>query len=490
MQGLTLFWKKNPALWVSLIFSCALLTAFGNFSAFIPLPFIFFFLSKHQKIFAIALFLTICFWTKYTYTIPSTSCEGQARFIISSYVPIKHRGWNYKGTLVSFTSNGQIVAKKLPCRIFSDTLYDANYEYTIDSTLKFKKGRGYVSLKTKNGWQKEKKRFSLAPHRFHLKKTIQEFLIKNIKDKKAASFLVSLITGDAQDDVQRYVFAKLGLAHLFAVSGFHFALFAFAFHFFLRIFFPKKVEAFILLFILSAFFLFIGCAPSVERAWFTALFTLFALLVEKEKKSLNTFGLALLCVLITNPFFIKDLGFILSFLATSGILLFFTTSDYFLQKLFPKKSYEEMKEKSFVAQLMYVMSIFFRKALALNIAVHIPLFPVLLATFHKFPFHSLIYNLFFPFLVSIALIGLLFATPFYFLFPPLGKFLFSCINIYTKLILQITELSPFPMKTWYVETLMPGFLPITLTSIFLFGILFKFYLEKKREMGEFEFMFY
>lgn len=422
--------------------------------------------------------------------IPYENSFGKATFTIDSFTKVK-LGWNYKGTLCTFVAeDNSLVAKKLPCRVYSETFYEPSFEYSCLALLKYKEGRGYVTLKPKGPWEASKTHFSLAHPRFQLKKKIQQFLYKHITEKKSAAFLISLLTGDAEDDIQRYVFAKLGLAHLFAVSGFHFALFAFAFHFFLRLFLKRKVEAVVLLVILTLFFLFIGCAASVERAWFTSLFSLFSILVEKERKSLNTFGLALLCVLLTNPLFIKDLGFQLSFLATSGILLFFNQSDHVLQKLIPKKPFEEMKTKSVLTQGLYIVSLIFRKAMALNIAVHIPLFPILLATFHKFPFHSLIYNLFFPFLVSLSLFALLFSLPLYFLWAPLGNFGFHLVTLYTTTILKIPEFSPFPLKTLYVESLFTGFTTLSLNTIFLLGILFQNYLERKKRLGEFNLLFY
>lgn len=64
-----------------------------------------------------------------------------------------------------------------------------------------------------------------------------------------------------------------------------------------------------------------GFSPSVTRAGIMMLLYLGGFLLRREPDSLNSLGLAALVILFANPFAAADLGMLLSFSATAGILL-------------------------------------------------------------------------------------------------------------------------------------------------------------------------
>lgn len=474
-----LFWKQNPALWVALSLTLGLMAQLLAISSILPYVFIWGFLPKKEKILSILFFLSAFFFAHEYYKSPSEGMPGLGLFTIKTYTPSKFGGWLYKGTLDSFEPLGKSCIKThISCSVFSDVFYEPSFKYAIEGTCR-KKG-SIVVIKSHKPWIQKESVFSLAKLRDQTKKHVIYFFREKLPDKKVSSFLSSLVTGVAQDEIQKHVFAKLGLAHLFAVSGFHFALFACVFHFILRLFLPRKVESCLLLLILSIFFLFIGNCPSVARSWFMAIFALIALLLDKEKRSLNTLGLSLFFVILIDPYYVTDLSFQLSFLATGGILLLYSSLDYCLQYFLPKKDKNRVLEKNLFFQYLYILGSFFRKAMALNLAVHIVLFPIYISLFSKFPWHSLVYNLFFPFLVSIALFFLSFSSLMYFVVPVMGDFFFFLTTRYTKIILWFTEFPPFPEHNWYVEKTIPYLSSVMLTALFLGGVLGKYYITQKK----------
>lgn len=91
---------------------------------------------------------------------------------------------------------------------------------------------------------------------------------------------------------------------------------------------------------------------------------------------------------------------------------------------------------------MHLLFLFFRKAFSLTLSVNIVLIPVLLFHFHQFPFLSLFYNLFFPFLVGVALFLLLFSLKIDLLFPYLSSPLFFLTDWFTSELLTFASFPP------------------------------------------------
>lgn len=434
-------------------------------------------LENKRKIAVLIIFLAASSFCAKYYIFPKEAHEGTGHFFLHSSSKMGKRGFYHKGELIHF-SNEKLCARHIPCAIFTKNPLELSQLYFVEGKLQKKRG---FSLETKKELQKIRELRSLISWRQKTKSQVNHFIKEKIKSKEAACFISSLLTGVTQDPIQRHLFTKLGLAHLFAVSGFHFVLVAYFFRCLLRPFFTRRMEALLLFFLLTCFFIFMGASASVQRAWSIAIFSTIALFFSKEGKSLNTFGLSLLVVLATDLRYAKELSFQLSFLATFGILLFYPLFEALLSPLFPRFSWAEVKKGSFVEKVLFVLSVFLKKALSLNAAVHALLLPILFFVFHSFPLHSLLYNLFFPFLVSIALFLFLFTLPIYAFVPMLGKLLFSLTTIYTTAILEIVEFPPFPLKTVYVESFSSGAVTIILTVMITLGILGRHYLTRKKE---------
>lgn len=239
---------------------------------------------------------------------------------------------------------------------------------------------------------------------------------------------------------------------------------------------------------LSSYFLFLGWAPSITRAWITILIALLGLLLEKRSFALNSLGVALLVTLFLDPFCCQQIGFQFSFIVTASILLFHSASKFLVEQIWKKRPLSQMVEMSSLDQHGYYILSLLREAFALAISVNLTAFPIALFYFNKFPLMSLVYNLFFPFMVSISmlllLLGILFSWSF------LGYVFHAINNRYTEFMLNFTYNLPTSWDiTWRISSFPLWLLTLYLCLIFSAGILCRHYLEsKKREVEDFVFI--
>jgi competence protein ComEC len=443
------FWERNPALFYGLIFFLGCLFVLQTPWALLPFALL---LHKKRIFQTTILFLLPCCTIYNLYTFPPAGKAVEGIFYIHSLKRSERfgSGWSYSGILK--TAEGRIY-----CRCFSKNYFSPHGAYKIKGSCRPLKGK-YYSLKSKGAWEFVKHRFTLALWRSKAHDVVKAYVEKHICQKRAAHFLIGMLTGELEDRVMMQAFRELGLSHLMAISGLHFSLLAFAFHLVFRLFLPHKLEAVCLIVILTLYLLFIGYTPSILRAWITVMVFLLGQLLEKRSSPLNCLGVALCLSLICHPLAATTLSFQLSFLATAGILFFYSPCERLLNFWLPKRALQKVISKHWLWQHGYILLSFFREACALTLAVHLALLPLLLAIFHVFSINSLFYNLFFPFLASAALLFFLASIP-------LGHWAHVVNGYYCDWILQITEAPPFVFKSFYVEQLPPWLCAALLTIL-------------------------
>lgn len=236
-------------------------------------------------------------------------------------------------------------------------------------------------------------------------------------------------------------FGRFGLQHIMAISGFHFAIFAAIFSLILKLVLRRRMATILLILLLSAYFLFLGLSPSIMRAWITVMVSLAGGLFEKRGSGLNALGLSLMAILLYDPLLSLHVGFQYSFAATGAILLLYNPCHELLAHLFPKRNLEEALKMDRFDQHGYILLTFFRQAMALGMAVNIVTVPMMLYHFHKFPVMSLLYNLFFPTMVSLSMLLLILALLIGWL-PPLSDILHNLNTHYTRFMLDYTYNMP------------------------------------------------
>ena len=155
-------------------------------------------------------------------------------------------------------------------------------------------------------------------------------LFKKISQKlgtKKAALISSVAFGYKSELDQDYksLMKNLGISHIISISGMHLALV----YSILRKVFGVKLS----LIIAFIYVLFTGAPASAIRAYIMILILNLGIVFKRNYSSLAAISLAGIILLLIKPYEIYDLGFIFSFLATLGIILFNKKLNKMLYKL-------------------------------------------------------------------------------------------------------------------------------------------------------------
>lgn len=417
-----LFWERYPALGVALLFLTGIAGRFHPLYLLAGFPFL---LKRNIWL--------ICIIVMGFLMAPSLQKPGLDEGIFHIKQLKRHQG-PFKTLLVY-----EGIFEKLPCRLYLPLTTQrppATQDYRLSSVSLVETTPHHFIIKTtkETTWTPIENTKSSAEWRFQTKEKIRRFAKTHFPNQPVRHLLTGLLTGQNESRLQTFMFRSIGLQHLLAISGFHFALLTFFLAFLLRPLLSKKWLALTLILLLTLYFYYMGEAPSISRAWIGVLVFLGGMLLNRKSAPLNALGVGLLAALLSDPRVIFQLGFQLSFGATLGILLFYAPFEAKLQRLFPKRSFKDIQALPLLDQWGHLCSTYLRKVCSLSGAVLTFTLPLLLVHFHQFPLISLLYNLFFPLLFSLLIALLLFSLIFPFCFP--------LLNAYAAFLLRLVAYAP------------------------------------------------
>lgn len=154
-------------------------------------------------------------------------------------------------------------------------------------------------------------------------------ILDNYLDDNAQSLASAVLLGEknALEPDVRDAFSDTGMSYLVVVSGMHLAIITMLLKKLLK---PRFGAKGMLRMVLITVFLLLyaavtGFTPSVVRAAVMMLFIVTAPLFRRESDSINALGAAALVLTLPNPFVVGNVGLLLSFAATLGILLWADT---------------------------------------------------------------------------------------------------------------------------------------------------------------------
>ena len=162
--------------------------------------------------------------------------------------------------------------------------------------------------------------------------------LNKILNKEESSLCIGILIGDRSNISEKIEddFKKSNLTHMLAVSGSHITYIINGFAILLGKT-NKKISKIITIMFLVFFIIITGFTTSVLRASFMGILVLIASILYRKPDTLNNLGIASLMILLINPYSIFDIGFILSFAGTLGIVLFADRlDDYFYKKISKK----------------------------------------------------------------------------------------------------------------------------------------------------------
>lgn len=473
------FWKEHPALFFSLsiLIGTSAPLFFGHYLW--PLLWLAYIaICNTRVLLPQTLLLIASIFYGHLHQIPPQPQEVSAIFYPQALVPHSspfQQGLQYKGTIVH---EGQ----SLPCTIYfrepKETHPLADKNYIVQGTLQ-QRGPADFTLKVKE-WKAIPYSWSLAELRYQTKEKFKKLLATHLSSPRVATLLSSITTGDVEDRSLRYEFGRVGLQHILAISGFHFGILIAFLTYFLRLFLTRTWKILILFLLTTAYYIFVGPSPAVERSYLTALFYLIGMWTNRTTSGLNLLGMAMGTELIFNPHIASNMGFQLSFLSCFAILLFYAPLEQWMQKLLPQRNWSEIQSLTLLSRHGHLISSFLKKAISLNLAVNVALLPIILFHFHQFPLLGLLYNIFFPFCLGGSLFLLLCSLLFHMLFPPLAYPLFWITNQWTDFLLKVVFNPPLAID----YSLQFATVPITFIILYLFLLTFWRISQESPSRGE------
>lgn len=182
-------------------------------------------------------------------------------------------------------------------------------------------------------------------HMYDFRRRIYKEFYFKLGDKKAG-FIMSLCFGDTSylaDDYKQNL-KDLGIIHAVSVSGMHIAIIY------------EVIEGFlgtwVSMFIALLYVVFTGALPATIRSFIMIAVLKLSYRLYKKYDALSSLAFSAIVILLVKPFYILNIGFVLSYLATLGILLFYKNLSRKLYKL-PKKLNESLS-LTFSAQIFSV----------------------------------------------------------------------------------------------------------------------------------------
>ena len=326
---------------------------------------------------------------------------------------------------------------------------------------------------------------------------IKETVAKNIENESNRNLLLGILLGN-DDNLESEIkesFAGSNLSHLLAVSGMHISYVILGISIILsKLKFPKKITK-ISTIILLIFFIFLtGETPSVKRACIMAIMSIIASLIYRKSDTITNISTSLLIILIQNPFSIMNIGLILSYFATLGIVLFykrvlnFMKKPIYLKAIVSKGALEKITEannkrnKTIIKTLLKDFCNKIREIISVSISAQILTFPLSMLIFNKisltFLFSNILVSLIIGVIIILGFLSIIFQL----------KICFNILEILLSILTKIANIfSKIPISNIIMKT--PSLVFVICYYIIIIFIFYIIFLRKKQLKRTLEIMF-
>lgn len=206
--------------------------------------------------------------------------------------------------------------------------------------------------------------------------------------------IIGMLLGDKSNISETTVsdFREAGIAPLFAVSGLHLSIWVLGLYEILRQLKVNKRLNSLIGILFSLFFMALtGFSPSVCRAGLMMVLMLCGSLFYRKVDSVNSLGFSVLVLCVINPFIAADVGFLLSFFATLGIVTIYSSANKLLLSRMP--------DTLFFSILKAVLS-----AILVSISATIGAMPVTIIFIGYISLYSILTNLLVTYAATICMV--------------------------------------------------------------------------------------
>ncbi len=304
-------------------------------------------------------------------------------------------------------------------------------------------------------------------------KYVPQWIAHNISVKLAellpsrvAGLISAILIGDKTDFAtkDRESFTAVGLAHVVAVSGMHLSFLSGFIIFFLG----RRKTAVLIIPILILFTLVVGAPPSVVRALIMQIILIMAPILRGEADSINSLSVALVLILLFNPYAVMDVGLQLSFLSTLGIITLGSRANNII------KSKVSIKNKL----LRYVVN-FSISTLCISISAIIFTTPITVWNFHTISVVAPITNLLLLWIINFIFIVSLIVVAIAFVYMPIAKIIMMLIAFISELVLDAAVfIAEIPFANISIDRMFQ-----VIVLVYLYFVLFVFVKDKKKRFG-------
>ena len=257
-------------------------------------------------------------------------------------------------------------------------------------------------------------KLEIINHKTNIFYQIKNSLYNHTKKFKTKTYLNALVLGNDNNinDNVKNSYQINGISHLLAISGAQITMFSCLLLFLLNKIFTKNISYFLTILILIFYLFITNFQASILRA--TIFFIIITINKQFELKVDTLTLLVITCaiLLIYNPFYIYNLGFLLSFVITFYLIAF-------SKIISQKRSY-------------------FSKNLAISLIAFLASAPILINNFFQLNLLSPLINLYFVPIMTFIIYPLALLT---FIFKPLDNLLFILIQIMENASLNISKIS-------------------------------------------------
>ncbi len=356
---------KRPLAVVGISYFCTLLAAtFLNFNGVVAIFVIssiaiiglLVFRAKNILLNTVAITVLIASLVYMLYTcvcyLPFESYDGRVATVTAQIVDIKQTQSGHNYILQVEQIGGGDVQKPFKCVMYSKNKIEADYydkiiasgEFVLPDTSAFNKNKAdsvYLKFFTDTPFYDNESVITVSqkPIRYEFIK-IREYISESIStmiSKENAQLLKGIIIG-ADENVSQDIkesFSKSGMEHILTLSGYHIVLLTGMASIVLDFaYIGRKKKTAIMLFVVALFVGVAGFTASAIRAAVMSSALFISPIFSRRGDSLNSLGLASLVLTLFNPYAAYDLGLILSFFSTLGIILFSSKlTQYIIRKL-------------------------------------------------------------------------------------------------------------------------------------------------------------
>ena len=225
--------------------------------------------------------------------------------------------------------------------------------------------------------------------------------IQKTYSTKFIPIIQGIILGDTRniDEETKDAFSDSNISHVLAVSGMHISYIILLATSSTKIIGKRKSKIFASMLLVVYMFI-TGFSISVVRACIMGILSCMAFVLYRKSDTLNNISIAMLIILINNPYNIESISFLLTFGGTLGIVYFKST----VEKAIKSIKIRNRKWKYLFIKIQQksenIISI-----LAVSISAQIVIAPIMAMYFNKISIGFLLTNFLLSYIIGIVVIG-------------------------------------------------------------------------------------